>query len=67
MKMHELVKILNPDQDKIFIRFPNDNDVTNKFYNIEEIPINYCNYEVTEIYGFDAEGYDGIEISIVEE
>ena len=67
MKMLELVKILNPDQDEIYIRFPNDNDVTNIFHNIEEIPINYCNYEVTEIYGFDAEGYDGIEISLVED
>ena len=67
MKLHELIKILNYDQDKIYIRFPNDNDVTNHFNSVDDIPITYCNYEVTEIYGFDCEGYDGIEISLVEE
>lgn len=62
MKFYELVNLLNPDQDEIFIRFPNDNDVLSEYYSIEDIPINYCNYKVTGIYGFD-----GIEISIVEE
>ncbi len=66
MKFYELIKVLNPDQDKIFIRFPN-NDVTSKFYDIKDIPITYCNYVVIGVYGFDAEGYDGIEISLVEE
>lgn len=67
MKFYELINILNSDQDKIFIRFPNDNDVVCKYYSINDIPITYCDYKVTEIYGFDSEGYDGIEISLVEE
>lgn len=67
MKFYELMKVLDHNQDEITLIFPNDNNVNQTFHSINDIPIIYCNYEVTEIYGYDASGYDGIMISIVEE
>ena len=66
MKFYELIKVLSYGQDEITLIFPNDN-VKTTYKDLGDIPITYSNYEVTEIYGYDASGYDGIIISIVEE
>lgn len=63
MKLHELIKILDRNQDEITI-FHNRERT---YKEIDDIPITYCNYEVTEVYGYNASGYDGIMISIWEE
>lgn len=65
MKFYELVKILDPLQDEITILFPDDVKLT--YIHIFDIPINYADYRVSEVYGYDGGGYDGIMISIVEE
>ena len=67
MKLHELIKVLDYNQDEITLVFRNDNNVKSTFKRLTDIPITYSNYNVIQVYGYDAEGYDGIEISLVEE
>lgn len=66
MKFYELIKRMVYDQDEITLVFPNDNDVRSTFTRVRDIPITYADYEVVSVYGYDANGYDGIMISIVE-
>lgn len=66
MKFYELVNVLNPDQDEITLIFPNDNNVKSTYNKIDDIPVTYCLYKVVDVYGYDASGYDGIMVSIVE-
>lgn len=65
MKLYEIIRMINSDQDEISIRFVNDNTARN-FKRAEDIPITYGGYEVTGVYGYDASGYDGIEIEVYE-
>lgn len=68
MKFYELINVLNRDlQDEITLVFPDNNYVTSVYDKIDDIPITYCLYKVTDVYGYDASGYDGIMITIVEE
>ena len=67
MKFYELIKVLSYDQDEITLIFPNDNNVKSTYTRISDIPISYTNYKVIEVYGYDASGYDGLIISLVEE
>ena len=63
MKLHELIKIIDRNQDEITIYHNRERT----YEKIDDIPITYCNYEVNEVYGYNASGYDGIMISITEE
>lgn len=65
MKFYELIKRIDYDQDEITLVFPNDNNVKSTYTRISDIPITYADYEVLRIYGYDANGYDGIEIAIM--
>lgn len=67
MKLYELIKRIPYDQDEITIIFPNDNNVKSTYNRLTDIPITYADYNVMNVYGYDANGYDGIMISIVEE
>ena len=67
MKLYELSKVISSEQDEITIVFPNDDNVKSTYRGLENIPLTYAHYEVAEVYGYDANGYDGIMISIVEE
>jgi len=67
MKLYELIKRIPYVQDEITIIFPNDNNVKSTYNRLTDIPITYADYNVMTIYGYDANGYDGIMISIVEE
>lgn len=67
MKLHELCKIINRDQDVIVLCLPNENNVKSVYKGIGYVPITFAHYEVVEVYGYDAGGYDGIMISIVED
>lgn len=65
MKFYELIKVLSYDQDEITLIFPTN--VKRKYKRISDIPISYANYKVIKVYGYDASGYDGLLISLVEE
>jgi hypothetical protein len=67
MKLYELIKRIPYDQDEITIIFSNDNNVKSTYNRLTDIPITYADYNVMTVYGYDANGYDGIMISIVEE
>ena len=67
MKFYELIKVLSYDQDEITLIFPNDDNVKSTYNRLTDIPITYADYKVIEVYGYDASGYDGLLISIVEE
>lgn len=67
MKLHELTKVISRDQDEIVLCLPNDNNAKSVYKGIGYVPITFAHYEVVEVYGYDASGYDAIMISIVEE
>ena len=67
MKLHELIKVISRDQEEIVLYLLNDNYAKRIYKDIGCVPIIFANYEVVEVYGYDASGYDGIIITIVEE
>lgn len=67
MKLYELIKVLSDTQDEITLIFPENNNAHDVYSNIHDISITYVYYKVTNIHGYDASGYDGIEISLVKE
>lgn len=67
MKLHELAKVINPSQDEIVLCLADDNNKKSVYKGLGYVPITFANYEVVEVYGYDAYCRDGIMISIVEE
>lgn len=62
MKLKEILN-LAPNQDEYIIKYKKSQT---KFNNPDDVPEVFENMEVLYIYGYDAEGYDGLQINLVD-
>ena len=68
MNLIEFIPLITEDQDKIVLRRLDARQqeyvIVGEYHSIKEIPIIYAYMSVNYVLGFNAEGYDGIQINI---
>lgn len=62
MKLKEILN-LAPNQDEYIVKHKKAKIM---FNNPDDVPEVFENMEVSSIYGYDAEGYDGLQINLVD-
>lgn len=68
IRLIDILKLIyDPQQSDITIQRYDEQDHhmgSIVYHSIEDIPNYYYSYEVLRIFGYNAEGYDGLEITI---